>query len=146
MVIWLNLQFTNNHTVAVLTYSITPQDPEDEDVNPIKPGVFLGNVLTGTFQGLAKAPEGESRRDKSDRRDNQDRQMDMEGADHAMGSDVLGFIKGIAKGIIGGVISIVLNSLSGLSNGALKGTMKLSMGTLGPLSDASDGLAALVTT
>lgn len=114
-------------------------------MNPIKPGIFLGNVLTGAFQGLAKTPEGESRNDKKDRKDNRDRQMDMEGADHAMGSDVLGFIKGIAKAVVGGVISIVVNSLSGLSNGALKGSMKLSMGTLGPLSDASDGFAAMVT-
>lgn len=126
------------------------QDPEDEDENPIKPGIFLRNVLMGSFQNLRKGQpeeeEGEDRKDELRRQGVAAKQKMMtmvdKGDPHAQGSDVFGFITGIIGAVVGGVKSIIFNSIAGLSSGASKGSLDLSAKIIPPLSSGSDGVAA----
>lgn len=131
-------------------------------MNPIKPGIFVKNLLMASFQGSSPKGDGEDAgedrkddhdelKDASERKEIRARQsaqmmMPGSGIDANGGSDIFGFIFGIIKGVVGGVKSIIVNTLAGLSSGASKGSMDLASKVAGPLSSGSDGLAAALTT
>lgn len=133
------------------------QDPEDEDENPIKPGIFLKNLLMGTFRASSKTASVESddridakdRKYETGRKSQRMKRMEEDGdgsREGKGGSDVFGFITGLIGAVIGGVKSIIVNSLAGLSSGASKGSMDLAMKATAPLSHGSDSLAGALTT
>lgn len=109
----------------IIDCSVLPgriQNTEDEN-RPPEPLTFLKNFAAGFSQGY--------RRDGA-----------AANGDHPLmmsygGSDVFGFIFGLAKAVVGGVLSLVINPITGLLGGFSQGFADLSAGASAASSSSS---------